>query len=417
MEESVSTLLQTLPDTQLQVFANRLRDWLIADLSQHSGPAPEFTESRARALLRAANVVDDPTLRSFGKLVESETAVRLALFDLLIETNLAAEAEAQGIAAAAFHAAPDAAPSAVPWLSLAIAAHAWKSEYPLHQLDPTSPPGEFSPAGQVVKRAAFFIRQQVQRSATDRDKLARKLAYNPASTRAANLDNLNPDAPIPPLPPHFRPPIPVRYPEVARETLRISPEEPPTTPTQPAPAAPRSEPIALTPDELPGATAASGVTRMPPIRITEEQIQPERPDRSQTARARRAATAPPASSAPVGNFGDNVRQIFGRGREPMKSTKLRVLVAEYPDGPGLYGLQVKVSCKGVKSFVAGTTNRDGHFLCELPVRLNSGLTYDVDVTWPPEFGGKAERKSITLHADRTEFSLPFFSRLNKESVS
>jgi hypothetical protein len=62
--------------------------------------------------------------------------------------------------------------------------------------------------------------------------------------------------------------------------------------------------------------------------------------------------------------------------------------------------------------VAGTTDRDGKFICELPVRAQSGLTYDVDVTWPRDAGGETERKSITLHADRTYFVLPFYRHLN-----
>jgi hypothetical protein len=70
-----------------------------------------------------------------------------------------------------------------------------------------------------------------------------------------------------------------------------------------------------------------------------------------------------------------------------------------------------VSCKGIKSFVAGTTDRNGRFLAELPVKKHEGLTYDVDVTWPREKGGETERKSMTLHADRTEFTLPFYLRL------
>ncbi len=96
----------------------------------------------------------------------------------------------------------------------------------------------------------------------------------------------------------------------------------------------------------------------------------------------------------------------------MKATKLRIVVEEFPDGPGLYGLQIKVSCRGVKSFVAGTTNREGKFLCELPVRIHSGLTYDVDITWPRDLGGETERKSITLNADRTEFTLPFYRKFS-----
>jgi hypothetical protein len=98
------------------------------------------------------------------------------------------------------------------------------------------------------------------------------------------------------------------------------------------------------------------------------------------------------------------------GNEELKTTKLHVVVQEYPDGPGLYGLQVRVSCKGIRSYVAGTTDRQGNFVAELPVRLHEGLTYDVDVTWPRDFGGETERKAITMNADRTRFTLPFYHR-------
>ena len=96
----------------------------------------------------------------------------------------------------------------------------------------------------------------------------------------------------------------------------------------------------------------------------------------------------------------------------MKTTKMRVVVQEYPDGPAMYGLQVRVTCKGVKSHVAGTSNREGMFMCQLPVPLHTGLTYDIDVTWPRDLGGNTERKSITLNADRTQFDLPFYLRHN-----
>ena len=102
---------------------------------------------------------------------------------------------------------------------------------------------------------------------------------------------------------------------------------------------------------------------------------------------------------------------MGRGRGAMKATKLHVVVQEHPDGPGLYGLQVRVSSRGIRRYVAGTTNKDGEFVCELPVQVDAGLTYDVDVTWPRDFGGEVERKSITLNADRTHFNLPFYRTL------
>ncbi len=109
-----------------------------------------------------------------------------------------------------------------------------------------------------------------------------------------------------------------------------------------------------------------------------------------------------------------LRQMFGQ--EQLASTKLKVLAQRYPDGPGLFGLQVRVTSKGVKSYVAGTTDRDGKFVCELPVRIQSGLTYDVDITWPREEGGEVERKSITLNTERTHFTLPFYQQLSNENI-
>lgn len=383
-----TNLLQSLDDSHLAAYAVHLTDWLIADLNQSSESVPDFTESRAKALLRAADAVDVPTLDDFARLMENETAVRLALYDLLQESELATSDQLP----IPNNQSP-VSQSPISWLALSIAAFAWKSGYPLHQLDPASPPNAYSPAGQVIKRAAHWLRQQIQRSATDRDKLGKKLAFagGTAVSSTPNLDNLQPEGTIAPIPPYFRPPVPVRYPEVARETVRIEPDEnPPGQPT-------RSAPITITNDDL--EPPASQPARMPPIRIDSSQIPPARP----------RVVQPQPSTSPA-NFAQDVRRKFNRSREPMKTTKLRIIVQEYPDGPGLYGLQVRVSCKGINSYVAGTTGRDGRFLCELPVRAQTGLTYDVDITWPADLGGKTERKSVTLNADRTEFTLPFFQQ-------
>jgi hypothetical protein len=250
----------------------------------------------------------------------------------------------------------------------------------------------------VLKRAATFIRQQVQRSATERDKLGKQLAYTAGagSDGPPALDELAASGTAAPLPPYYRPPIPVNYPEVARDTVQIDEEE-----SVDLTAVSRGEPITITADDLAPEEQRSG--QRAPIQITADQAGPQ-------ATPTRVVT-PNATVAPGSSFADSVRKKFARSRESMKITKLRVKVQEFPDGPGLYGLQVRVTCKGIKSHVAGTTTREGTFVCELPVPEHSGLTYDVDVTWPRDLNGEIERKSITLNADRTEFALPFYRSL------
>lgn len=396
MQDTALSLIQSQPDQpHLALFASRLTAWLIDDLNQSAAPVAEFTESRAKALLRASDLLDDPTRHSFERLVQQEMLIRLALHQLLNEAKLAENNEIQALSATTAQSHIPDTPQSPSWLALAIAAYGWQTGYALYQLDPASPPAAFSPAGQILKRAAYFVRQQVQRSATERQKLGRKLAYR-AETGAAGtptLDGLPSQDAVAPVPPYFRPPIPVNYPEVARDRLNVDVGDAARGQT----AVSRHQPISITEDDL-----AAPVARQAPIRISPAEIQP-----APTPRPR--VVTPRATATPRPGMGDAVRKRFGgRNRGPMKSSKLRIKVQDSPDGKALYGLQVKVTCKGIKSYVAGTTNRDGQFLCELPVPLHSGLTYDVDVTWPRSYGGETERKSITLNADRTEFTLPFF---------
>ncbi len=393
MQDAAQNLVQTLPNLgRLRKLAAQLRGWLVADLNQSDEPVPDFTESRAKALLRAADLLDDPTRHSFDRLLENETAVRIALFELLSQSELAAEEALAALVAAA--AVGDDVPFDE-WLSLIVAAFAWKSGYALYQLDPASPPDPYSPAGQALKRAAYFVRRQVQRSATERDKLGRRLRYSQAAA-SRTLDDLQPGEQIAPLPPYYRPPIPVNYPEISADTLQVD-AQPGPEPT----GVTRGDPISITTDDLEPPPAAANRR---PIQIAPVDAPPISTSRVIT---------PDAAVAAGSAFSDSVRKRFGRGGPPMKTTKLYVLVQEFADGPGLYGLQVRVSCKGIKSHVAGTTTREGQFTCELPVPADTGLTYDVDVSWPQEWGGETERKSITLNADRTRFTLPFFRRLAK----
>ena len=400
MQNAALELIQLIPDTNHLIFlAERLLVWLVTDLNRSDESVPDFTESRARALLRASDLLDDPTRHSFERLMEQETGVRLALHDLLKESELDHSDEVAVMVSTTATSALSEPPQDAQWLSLAVAAFAWKSGFPLFQLDPAAPPSAYSPAGQVLKRAAAFIRQQVQRSATERDKLGKKLAYNAESIGrgTASLDDLEAVEAQAPLPPYYRPPIPVNYPEVTRETIQVEPEVNNATP-----AVTRGDLITITDDDLTPVDPTP--SHRAPIQITADQTQVQQPTPTRVV-------TPNAAVAPGPSFADSVRRKFARSREAMKITKLRVKVQEYPDGPGLYGLQVRVTCQGIKSHVAGTTTREGNFVCELPVPEHSGLTYDVDVTWPRDLNSEIERKSITLNADRTEFQLPFYRSL------
>lgn len=393
MQDPATELIRAFPgQPQLLLFANRLNDWLLTDLESDS---ETFTDSRARTLLLAGDLLDDPTRNSFTSLVGQETTIRLALYDLLRETGLAEIDDVQVLAARSAQAATPDNATAPPWLALIIAAYAWRSDFLLDQLDPASPPTAYSPAGQVLKRAAFFVRQQVQRSATDRDKLYRKVAYQAGSGRPQSLDAMQPGEAIAPLPPYYRPPIPERYPEYARETVQVDPEEVDI----PAPAN-RGDPISISADDLEEPRPAPTV--QPAIRIDPSQVEP-----APAPRPPANVQLPPATAT----ANTAAAQRSRRRRPPTKSTKLRIMVQENPDGPGLFGLQVRVSAPAARQQVAGTTNQEGIFTCELPVYADVGLTYDVDVTWPRDFGGDIERKSITLNADRTMFILPFYRTL------
>lgn len=385
---------------QLRSFVDELLRWLAADLNRAGEQASTFGDARARALLRAAEAADDATLKDFARLMQAEAAERVAVYDLIADSDLASDEKIPELARRAGQYVDDSAAAEAPWLACATAAYAWRGEYPLSQLDPYAPPDLYSPAGQVLQRTAHFLRRQVQRSATDRDKLARRLAQPP--TRVPSLDELpQSDSTAVPLPPHYRPPVPERYPEIARETLEIAEDDVPERP-----AIEVGEPLVIREEDLPERQRSTEEpVRMPPISISRDQVSGEQ--RTPPSPMPPTAVVMPNSTVqPRPSFTMALRQMIGQ--EELASTKLRVLVQRYPQGPGYYGVQVRVTCKGIRSYVAGTTDQEGKFLCELPVRLERGLTYDVDVTWPRDAGGELERKSITLNADRTMFTLPFY---------
>ncbi len=387
-------------------FAGHLGEWLSADLNNGSNQTGAFTNSRATALLRAMNVIDDPALGDFKVLILLEPAVRLALYDLLADSGLAENEEIVTLAQLPSQEEQE----DISWLPLIISAFAWRSGYPVNQLDPATPPDVYSPAGQVLTRSGQYIRQQVLRSPTERDRLSRQLSLPP--TDAPSLDELNSSGEqIAPLPPHYRAPIPENYPEISGDTLQIESDD-----LEEVVELMTGEPLVITEDELAESEPTTNdPVRMPSITITRDQVANEI-SAPPSPLPSSGVVLPNQSQAPQSkpSFTVALRQMFGQ--EQLASTKLKVLVQRYPDGPGLYGLQIRVTSKGVKSYVAGTTDRDGKFVCELPVRMQSGLTYDVDVTWPREAGGEVERKSVTLSTERTHFILPFYQQLSNENI-
>lgn len=403
MQNSAAKIVRRLRSKEnLITFSNHLKNWLIAhDVDDPESQKSGITNTRAKAVMRAMDVIDDPVLNDFIQLLSLETAIRCALYDLLDDTKLGEE---EGVIALSSMPAEEGLTS-IPWYALIVSANAWKSNYPVVNLDPTHPPQSYSPAGQLLKRSGQFIRKQVQRSPTERDKLAMSLSI--PLDEAATLDQLDASGEhIAPLPPHYRTPIPVRYPEMTRDTLQLANED-----IEQVQEVTRGDPLVITEEEVgPNPTQAETPERQAPIRITRDQVAPETSS-PPSPLPNSAVIVPSQTQADQTrpSFTAAVRQMFGQ--EELASTKLRVIVQQYPDGPGLYGLQVRVTCKGIKSHVAGTTDREGKFICELPVRIHSGLTYDIDVTWPREEGGDVERKSITLNADRTHFVIPFYRKL------
>lgn len=308
MSDPALSLVRTIRDeTHLAAFASGLRRWLLELAGDEEKRPFSFTESRAKALLRAAEALDDPTLHDFARLIEHETIQRLALYDLLTQCELAQQEAVQALTLLSSPAETEPNKQEIPWLALILAAFAWKKEYPLNQLDPASPPAPFSPAGQALKRTAQLIRQQVQRTATERDKLARKLAYSAqvAARQTHTLDSLPDEPPVAPVPPYYRSPVPVRYPEVARDTVRLDETEAASEQTA---AVTRAEPITITDEDLGDSPQRDGPVRMPAITITEEQIRPSTPQPRPRSNRRPVETKP----APLTQFTAGVRRLFSK---------------------------------------------------------------------------------------------------------
>lgn len=142
-EATINTIRALRTRDELEAYARRLAEWL-------AGDSAALTESRAKALLRASDLMDEATLGDFAGLLEVDAALRVTLYDLLQETGLFEEDEVRGLARVPVSSEP----RRPKWLAVITAAFAWRSGYPVEQLDPAAPPNPNTPAGQLLRRAA-----------------------------------------------------------------------------------------------------------------------------------------------------------------------------------------------------------------------------------------------------------------------
>ena len=185
MDDKCIRIVRSLQnEQQIEAFTKHLGKWLGEDLAHSQSADFLFTDSRARALLVSANLLDGATLSDFSHLMKSEANQRIALGDLLEDSGLSESEQITPLLATAQVAGKDSVDESttISWLALIIGAYAWKSGYLISQLDPSSPPGAYTPAGQVLKRSASFVRTQIQRSATERDRLSQTLSQSPSGT-------------------------------------------------------------------------------------------------------------------------------------------------------------------------------------------------------------------------------------------
>ena len=192
MPDQALTLLTThLPDTHLALFVHRLTQWLLADHNEQED-APAFTESRAKALLRATNVIDDPTLKDFFQRMEKRNGrSRRPYTRLLNETELANNEEVMALAATSGSGDPtvDYHASKFLFVTCHFSLCLPKRLSAQHSSTPPHRPLNLVLPGQIIKRAGYWMRQQIQRSATERDKLAKKLAYSGGSNWCSHTES------------------------------------------------------------------------------------------------------------------------------------------------------------------------------------------------------------------------------------
>lgn len=389
--ESGKLLIQAEPDAAgLHQLAASVQATLLEGISTPT----HLLASKIRSVLIASGLLDDGILREFNQTIERENGLRLALSDLFERFD----APADDLLLSPADAKCD-------WLVLVTAACAEQQRYDLENLDPSSPPAHHSPAGLMLAQVADFLKAQTRRTGTERDRLAKKLAFDSTALAQSSVSELaEPAASIQDS--NVRMPAPVTYfehnPPIKITEADFNVESDPAVTMSPVsldltahPPTPEPEPETPAPPRT-----------MPAIKITRESLKPLSQRVSEQANQAWRDVGAPA----ISRVADKVRDILTP--EETSDTLLKVQVMDRPNGNGIVGVQVTVTCKGIRSHVAGITDGDGSFACELPVRESSGLTYDVTVSWPREMGSDREKKSITLSADRGEFELPFFRSLN-----
>jgi hypothetical protein len=400
MDKKVIKLVKQIRDEQLAALAAQVAAGVGAD----SGTMPE---SRARALLLMTSALDEVTVRDFQRVMEAAGAQRVALAELLE----AVDNEQLTVISMALRPIESAS-----WLATAITIFAHKVGFHVEDLDPSSPPSQFTPAGQVVHQTAAWVRGQVTRQATERDKFARRLAFVAPVGGDQNAGNSQQ--------PTVRPTIPVRYFEF-NEPLAVDPNEPivnepPAVP--PLPSAPsslpagvrRGEPLRLDRSEIMPEDEIRIVGES--VRVPRPQAPPSRTERAaqwvrETVTTENAHRLVDAAATQIDSVVESVRSNVGSTDRPTARVRLKVTVMDYPNGHPLPALQVAIRYQGSRREVAGATDHDGQFIVSLPTKEGPGLTYEVTVQWPREFGGKKEMKRVTVHPERSLFELPFYSRL------
>lgn len=388
--DAIRQLFRSLPESEQDALAQQLA-YRLAD-----GDAT-LTESRARVLLHEAAGVESAEIQAildeFVERMREPAQARLALFDVIQATGL--EPARPGATADAPFAG---------WLTLGILAGAHQVGYHAADLDPSHPPAPHSPAGRALGYAIGWINAQLRRNAIERDRQLRRIAYDPVVATPPPTST-QPEGVA-------RGTIPVRYFEyneaIAVDSAELDTPPPPVT----------TSPVRITEDDLPALERPLEINVGPSRRIARPQA--AAPDEDVVIETDDAPSIRQALSENLPEVRDSVAStaaalagaVRARFRnEAVPTVRLRVVVQDKPDGTGLPAVQVKISSPGFKNYVAGTTNPEGVFIVDLPVRDRAGMMYHADVVWPAQFGGTTERKSITLNTHRDAFMLVFYHRV------